>query len=894
MTLVSSRPRARVRLVVVGLVALGAPLGAQQNGELQQFRDRLAKETYVTPPAAIARLVTAPRHLNVTLSEPGPDRRRVLKVVPSASPPVATVGRRWHNLAGLQLDPRANRARTLTTRASASVEIVDVSTGRATPIEVPQGATVSSPQWSPDGSQVAFLANFDDATYVYVADAASGRSRRVAPTPVLATLVASLEWTADGRSLVTVLPPEGRGAEPNAPPVATGPQVRLTTPGAKNKTRTYADLLEGPYDQALLEYHTTGQLALIDVAGGGRAVRRIGRPAMIQNVDASPDGRYFRVTLLQKPFSYFVPVSAFATADELWDADGAKVVEIARRPLRESDMDQPPPNTPGPSAANDTARRSIAWMPNGQGLYYLQQEPAPRRADADADTTDAPAGQGARLRRRDRLYQWTAPFDSASRKVLVESNNRIADVLFAEDGRSVFLAENANGVAHVYAVVFDEPGKRYTVTRVRGLTASLGRPSGGFGGGGGPRGGTGADSVTFYQNPGTLMSKRGRAADEVALLTPDGRYAYLKGVQYYRTYSDSAPRPFVDRIEVKTGQKQRVFESAADVYEEVEAALDDDFTRAIVTRESATTVPDSYLRDIKGGRLVKLTNNRDYSPEITGAPKRLVQVTRADGYRFWVTVTLPPGYRSGTRLPAMFWFYPYEYTDQPSYDRTRRTYNKNRFPQLGPRSMTYLVTQGYAVVEPDAPIVGAPNRMNDNYISDLRNNLAAVIDELDRQGIIDRQRLGLGGHSYGAFGTVNAMVHTPFFKAGIAGDGNYNRTLTPNSFQSERRDLWEARETYLAMSPILYADRLTGALLLYHGIEDQNVGTAPINSVRLFHALQGMGKTVALYMYPYEDHGPASRETLLDLWGRWTAWLDLHVKNAGKGEKPGEKVALTP
>jgi dipeptidyl aminopeptidase/acylaminoacyl peptidase len=345
---------------------------------------------------------------------------------------------------------------------------------------------------------------------------------------------------------------------------------------------------------------------------------------------------------------------------------------------------------------------------------------------------------------------------------------------------------------------------------------------------------------------------------------------------------------------VKTGRKQRLFESATDVYEQVEAPLDDDFAQAIVTRESATTVPDSYLRDMKTGRLTKLTNNRDYSPEITNAPRRMIQVTRADGYRFWVNVTLPPGYRAGTRLPAMFWFYPYEFTDQPAYDRSKRNYNRNRFPQLGPRSMAYLVMQGYAVIEPDAPIVGAPNRMNDNYVNDLRNNLAAVIDELDRQGIVDRQRLGLGGHSYGAFGTVNAMVHTPFFKAGIAGDGNYNRTLTPNSFQSERRDLWEARETYLAMSPILYADRLTGALLLYHGLEDQNVGTDPINSVRLFHALQGMGKTVALYNYPYEDHGPATRETLLDLWGRWTAWLDLYVKNAGKTERTAEKVAVTP
>jgi dipeptidyl aminopeptidase/acylaminoacyl peptidase len=254
-------------------------------------------------------------------------------------------------------------------------------------------------------------------------------------------------------------------------------------------------------------------------------------------------------------------------------------------------------------------------------------------------------------------------------------------------------------------------------------------------------------------------------------------------------------------------------------------------------------------------------------------------------------VTLPPGYREGQRLPAMFWFYPYEYTDQESYERTKRNFNKHKFPTTGPRSMEIMATQGYAVVQPDMPIFGTAGRLNDNYVTDLRNGLTAVIDELDRLGIIDRQRLGIGGHSYGAFSTVNAMVNLPFFKAGIAGDGNYNRTLTPNGFQSERRDLWEARETYLAMSPFLNADKLQGALLMYHSLEDQNTGTDPSNSIRLFHALQGMGKQASLYMYPYEDHGPLIEETLLDQWGRWVAWLDLYVKNAGKNT---EKVALVP
>jgi len=261
-------------------------------------------------------------------------------------------------------------------------------------------------------------------------------------------------------------------------------------------------------------------------------------------------------------------------------------------------------------------------------------------------------------------------------------------------------------------------------------------------------------------------------------------------------------------------------------------------------------------------------------------------VQRPDGFNFRVTVTLPPGYQAGTRLPTMFWFYPREYTDQESYDRPAQTFNKNAFQNYGTRSIQFLVRLGYAVVEPDSPIVGDEGAMNDNYEHDLRNNLAAVLDELDRRALIDRTRVGIGGHSYGAFSTVNAMVHTPFFRAGIAGDGNYNRTLTPLGFQSERRIFWQAPNVYLDMSPFFQADNLTGALLMYHGMHDQNVGTAPINSVRLFHALNGLGKTVSLYMYPVEDHGPAARETQLDLWARWAAWLDKYVKNPADAEAP--------
>ena len=335
---------------------------------------------------------------------------------------------------------------------------------------------------------------------------------------------------------------------------------------------------------------------------------------------------------------------------------------------------------------------------------------------------------------------------------------------------------------------------------------------------------------------------------------------------------------------IKTGEKQRIYEGDNNgIFERVSTVLDINTGRYIVSRETPTEVGQQYL--VQNGQRTQLTQNQDYTPDITRAPTERFVVTRPDGFKFRVTVTLPPNYQKGTRLPALFWFYPREFQDQESYDRPDRTFNKNSFPNFGLRSMEFFVRMGYAIVEPDSPIVGPAGQMNNNYVHDLRNNLAAVIDELDRRGLADRNKLAIGGHSYGAFSTVNAMVHTPFFKAGIAGDGAYNRTLTPIGFQSERRDLWEAPNVYLGMSPFLYANNLTGALLMYHGLADQNVGTDPINSVRLYHALNGLGKTSALYLYPLEDHGPASKETLLDLWARWAAWLDKYMKNGDKTDK---------
>ncbi len=825
----------------------------------------LATTEFAAPPGSIAEAALAPRYLNVTLGTPSADRRWFLNEVGDGPVGMDTFSKPFHELGGQFIDYAANRNRSLTIRNNVGIELISALDGAKVTVQVPAGARVSDAKFSPDGSQVAFFAHTDDATHIYVASADNGRSRQITRRPVLATMVTDFEWTADGQAIATVLVPNNRAPMPVEPRVPTGPQVKITA-DAENQLRTYASLMEDPHDEALLEWHATGQLALIDVES--RDVTEVGAPAMVRSFNFAPGGDYAMVTRMVRPFSYVVPVNNFGRIEEVWSAEGElmAVLDTTEMNLGVRDANAGPG---GQNGDQGSERRSIAWRPDGQGLSFLQQEAAPERNEGDEAAPAAPADEeegSSRARRMDRVMQWLPPFDDSSAEVVFESATRMASVSYGPDMNTLFVTERQGQNTHQYAVFLDDPATKHTLSRAR--------------------------NDDFYGRPGTLVGTDGAVRSssgrfggfggggtaETVMMSADGGSVFMGGTIYDEDPNTTAPKTYLDRVEIRTGETERLYESSNEgVYESIAAILDIDAGAFVVNRESPTEIRQSYR--LEGATRTQLTDNIDYTPDLTNAPVERFVVERPDGFRFRVTVTLPPGYQQGTRLPAMFWFYPREYDDQESYDEGARTYNKNAFPNFGTRSMEFLVRMGYAVVEPDAPIVGKAGQMNDNYEHDLRNNLAAVIDELDRRELIDRQRLGLGGHSYGAFSTVNAMVHTPFFKAGIAGDGNYNRTLTPMAFQSERRLLWEAKDVYLSMSPFLFANNLTGALLMYHGLGDQNVGTDPGHSPRLFHALNGLGKDAAMYLYPYEDHGPATRETILDLWARWTAWLDVHLKD---------------
>jgi len=895
MKAVSTSERDRTgRLVRLAIIVAAAwlPLSAiaqsQQATSTYWADDVIHKEGYVTPPRELADAVLAPRHLNVTLGNLGPNQDWFLDEVGDGLVEMPIFSKPFHDLGGQFIDFKANRSRALTIRNNVGIQLISATDGSKKVLAVPPGARISNATWAADGASVYYMVHTDTTSHIWATDIASNRPRQITKTALLATMVTNFELSDDGSTIAAVLVPAGRRPMPEIPAVPTGPTIKVSVPGDKNNLRTYASLMSTPQELDLLEWHATGQVALINPATG--AVQNVGEPTMVRGLNVSPDGKFLRVTRMVKPFSYIVPVSNFGQVEEVWDTTGKVLTEISKRDLNlgVSNDDDQGAGRGGRGGANQTGKRELTWYPNGEGFTYLEQEPAPEGTEsADAAPTGragrggrgaqaAGGGRGNGQARPDRVMQWLPPFSDSSTKLIYENRTRMQGHRFSEDMKILFFRESQGQNGTDYAVFLDEPGEKHALARTSG------------------------DDI--YSNPGSLMSASGRAGGGgrggggfggrgggggggAVMTSADGTSVFYSGTLYDRNPEEVAPKSFIDKVNIRTGEKERIYESPNNgVWERVSTVLDINAKTFIISSESPTTPTQQFLWD--GANRKQLTNNEDIAPDLTAAPKQRFTVERPDGFRFRVQVTLPPGYQAGTRLPAMFWFYPREYSDQETYDRPNQSYNKNSFQNFGTRSMAYLVRLGYAVVEPDSPIVGPTGQMNNNYEHDLRTNLSVVIDELERRGLVDRQRIGIGGHSYGAFSTVNAMVHTPFFKAGIAGDGNYNRTLTPLTFQSERRILWDARDVYISMSPFFQANNLTGALLMYHGMHDQNVGTDPDNSIRLYHALNGLGKTVSLYMYPFEDHGPAAKETQLDLWARWAAWLDKYVKNPEHAEKP--------
>ncbi len=229
------------------------------------------------------------------------------------------------------------------------------------------------------------------------------------------------------------------------------------------------------------------------------------------------------------------------------------------------------------------------------------------------------------------------------------------------------------------------------------------------------------------------------------------------------------------------------------------------------------------------------------------------------------------------------WAYPDEFKSKDAAGQV--TGSPYQFIRLSYGSPLFWVTRGYAIFDDiSMPVVGEDDEEpNDTFIPQLVSNAEAAIDKLVEMGIGDKNRIAIGGHSYGAFMTANLLAHSDLFAAGIARSGAYNRSLTPFGFQAEERTFWEAPEIYFQMSPFMHAEEVNEPILLIHGEADNNSGTFPMQSKRFYNAIKGHGGTARLVILPNESHGYRSEESILHMLWEMDEWLEKYVKSRQRG-----------
>ena len=304
----------------------------------------------------------------------------------------------------------------------------------------------------------------------------------------------------------------------------------------------------------------------------------------------------------------------------------------------------------------------------------------------------------------------------------------------------------------------------------------------------------------------------------------------------------------------------------------------------VTRKESQKDVPNYFIKNLKAKTAdIAITSFTNPYPQLEGVTKQKVSYKRADGVDLTGDLYLPKNYNKDKDgpLPVVMWAYPREFNSAADAAQVRGS--QYRFTTISWASPIFYVTQGYAIFDnAEMPIVAtsADKKPNDDFVHQLQLNAEAAINKLSEMGVGDKNRVAVGGHSYGAFMTANLLAHTNLFKAGIARSGAYNRTLTPFGFQNEDRTYWQAPQLYYEMSPFSYADKIKTPILLIHGDADDNSGTFPINSERLFNAIKGNGGTVRFVFLPYEAHSYRGKENLLHMLWEQNQWLEKYVKNS--------------
>lgn len=778
---------------------------------------------YQKPPKEILDLVDVPRAPAVVMNSEGDT---MLLLYRDSYKTIAELSEEELRLGGLRINPKTNIGSRTVFYNDVKIKRIEETEARSIS-GLPQNPLLSNFTWSPDETKMALTNTTDSGVEVWILDLQTAAVSKLTDATLNANMGNPIGWFKDGKSLLlNMLPKERKQLINTAEAVPTGPTIS-TSDGSKAQNRTYQDLLQNPNDIFNFEQLATSTLVKQELSG---ASKQWASADMYTNVSFSPDGKYIMTTTIHKPFSYIVPYNRFPETVSIYKEDGTLVKVVNEVPLIEE--------LPQGFMATQTGKRNLSWRADEPATLYWAE--ALDKGDPEVDVPF-----------RDQVYMQKAPFTEAPKK-LVKTINRFRGISWGDDKTAIAYDYWWN-TRNTKTYVFDPSGK-----------SNEGKVL------------TDRNYQDTYSDPGNFVTEDNVYGKPVLTLV-DGN-AFLIG----DGFSEKGQFPFIDKLNLKTKKSERIYESEyTDKLENLQDVLDIKEGKVLVRIEAPTEYPNYYIRDLDDNSLTQITQFENPFKSIQDVHKEVIKYKREDGLELSGTLYLPVGYDMDKKekKPMLLWAYPTEFKDKNSAGQTTSNPNEFTYPYYG--SMVYWVTRGYVVLDDASfPIVGeGETEPNDSFRKQLVANGKAAIDAVDALGYIDRNKVAVGGHSYGAFMTANLLSHSDLFAAGIARSGAYNRTLTPFGFQSEERNYWEAPEVYNTMSPFMHADKMKTPLLLIHGVADNNSGTYPLQSERYFNALKGLGATARLVMLPKESHGYAAKESILHMLWEQDQWLEKYVKN---------------
>ncbi len=776
--------------------------------------------TYQLPPDEIVKIVDAPAAPGISVS---PDKANILIIQRPSLITIKELSEEELRIGGLRINPLTNGPSRQTWNKGFKLINID-GTNERTISGLPADPALGSPRWSPDGKMFAFTNAKTDNIELWVCDVNLLKAWKIADHLNMAA-GSSLSWLSDSKRLIYTVTDPGRGTKPERSTVPEGPVVQESL-GKKGQSATYQDLLKDPVDEALFEYFVKSRLMLWD----GTASSVIGKPGLLTDVSPSPDGNYLLVTLISRPFSYIVPYYNFPSSVQVWDLKGDVVKVLHNEPLVENEPRGYDMVLPGP--------RYYSWRSDEPASVYWVE------ALDEGDYNN-------KMQYHDQVFIFPAPFSGNPQK-FIATELRFMGITWGKADYAL-ITEGLSKTRNRVISSFNPAAPQDTKKKIQEY-----------------------NSDDRYNNPGRFMTEQNIRGEQVLLFTNKGKSLYLAG----NGASPEGDRPFIDLYDVALNKSARLWRSEAPYFESPETWIDPAKGLLMTSRQAVTEVPNYFIRNLKNGKIIPVTKFENPYPQLKGIQKELITYKRNDSLGLSFTLYLPEGFIRGkdAPLPTLLWAYPREFNDPSAAGQVSGS--PYTFTRISPASALVYVTQGYAVLmDASFPIVGVDGREpNDTFVEQLVANAEAAINKAVKMGVTDPARVAVSGHSYGAFMTANLLANCRLFAAGIAESGAYNRTLTPFGFQNERRNYWEAPDIYNRMSPFMNADKVKDPILLIHGMADNNSGTFPIQSERLYSALKGFGATVRLVMLPNESHGYAARETILHKHWEVLRWMNTYVK----------------